>query len=109
MDHELNESYEFEVAKTGKEKKDEMRGVVDIFSQKLHLGASAKIAVLNVGDVCSYVKEASEFSIRFLHEPDPLDPAHSGIHDTIQDEMLIGELIAEKVGDTHPVKAFLTT
>jgi hypothetical protein len=39
-----------------------------------------------------------------LHEPEPDDPAHSGIHDIAQDEILIADLIAEKVEETYPVK-----
>ncbi len=50
------------------------------------------------------LREASMYSIRFLHEPEPDDSAHSGIHDTIQDEMMIAELIAERVAQIHPVK-----
>ncbi len=83
---------------------DEVRGIADILAHKLRLGASAKIAVLNVGEVCGYVEQASGFYIRFLHEPEPLDPAHSGIHDTAQDEILICELIAETVAESYPAK-----
>ena len=83
---------------------DEIKEVINMLSQKLHLGASAKIATLNVGTVCQYVQDVSMFSIRFLHEPESNDPAHSGIHDTDQDEMMIGELIAEKVENNYPVK-----
>lgn len=78
--------------------------VIAILSGKLRLGATAKLAVLNVGHVCRYVREASMYSIRFVHEPEPEDPAHSGIHDTAQDEMLIAELIIEKVEEIYPVK-----
>ena len=84
---------------------DEIRTVIDILSRKLQLGASARLAVLNVGAVCSHVTEASGFRIRFMHEPEPDDPAHSGIWDTNQDEMMISELIAQKVYEMHPVKA----
>ncbi len=77
---------------------------IAILSGKLRLGASAKLGVLNVGHVCRYVREASMYSIRFLHEPEPHDPVHSGIHDTAQDEMLIAELIAEKIEEIYPVK-----
>ncbi len=78
--------------------------VIAVLSDKLRLGASARLAVLNVGQVCRHVREASMYSLRFLHEPEPDDPVHSGIHDTAQDEMLIAELIAEKVEGLYPVK-----
>jgi hypothetical protein len=66
------------------------------------LGSTARIAVLNVGAVCTHVEMQSHFKIRVLHEPSSVDPSHSGIHDTIQDELMISELIAEQVIETHP-------
>ncbi len=83
---------------------DEIHAVVQILLKKLRLGASAAIAVLNVGEVGHYVHESSGFQIRFVHEPEPADFAHSGIFDTDQDEMMIAELIAEKVAESFPVK-----
>lgn len=71
-------------------------------SNNFKLGPKGKIAVLNVGSVCDYVEACSQFKIRVLHEPKAGDPSHSGIHDTIQDERLISELIAEKVIETYP-------
>lgn len=85
---------------------DEIRKVVEILSTKLRIGASAQIGVTNVEDVCRHVVKSSGVQIRFLHEPEPGDPAHSGIHDTDQDEMLIAELIVEKLVEAHPVRAF---
>jgi len=85
---------------------DEIRKVVKILSTKLRVGASAQIAVTNVGGVCRHVVESLGIQIRFLNEPEPDDPAHSGIHDTDQDEMLIAELIVEKIVEAHPVRAF---
>jgi len=80
----------------------EIQKVLEIFSSKLKLGSSAKIVILNVGNLCRHVRTYSMYSIRVLHEPEDDDPAHSGIHDTVQDEMLISELIAEKVSALHP-------
>lgn len=82
-----------------------IRAVIEILSTKLRLGSSAKIAVLEVGAVCAHVRRETGYAIRFLHEPEPDDPAHSGIHDTAADEMLIAELIVEAVEDVYPVKA----
>ena len=81
---------------------DEIRAVIDILSKKLRLGASARIAVLGVGAVCSHVQKETGYLIRFLHEPEPDDLAHSGIHDTAADEMMIAEIIAEAVEETYP-------
>lgn len=73
-----------------------------ILSGNLTLGTTARIAVLHVGTVCDYVKECSGYNIKVLHEPQPGDPSHSGIHDTIQDEIMIAELIVEKIVETYP-------
>ena len=83
---------------------EEIQAVIAILSQKLRLGSSARIAVLEVGSVCHYARMETGYSIRFLHEPEPDDPAHSGIHDTAQDEMLLAELIAEKVDESYTVR-----
>ncbi|KXB09252.1 hypothetical protein AKJ60_00595 [candidate division MSBL1 archaeon SCGC-AAA385M11] len=82
----------------------EIRAVIEILSQKLRLGSSARLAVLGVGAVYDHVRKETGYSIRVLHEPEPDDPAHSGIHDTAAGEMMIAELIAEAVEETHPVK-----
>lgn len=66
------------------------------------LGSTARIAVLNVGAVCTHVETQAHFKIRVLHEPSSVDPSHSGIHDTIQDELMISELISEKILETYP-------
>lgn len=82
----------------------EILAVIDILAKKLRLGSSARVAVLEVGIVCSHVRKETGYLLRFLHEPEPGDPAHSGIHDTKVDEMIIAELIAESVEETHMVQ-----
>lgn len=77
---------------------------------KLNLGSTAKIAVLNVGDMQDHVRKNSldHRDLRILHRPDEPsdkpDPSHSGIFDTEVDEQLIAELIAEKVLETYAAK-----
>ena len=85
----------------------EIRAVVGILAQKLSLKGTAGIAVTHIRDVCDYVSETSGFKIRFVYEPESNDPAHSGIYGTDQDEMMIAELIAEKVTEMHAVREFL--
>ncbi len=79
----------------------EIREVRWILSGSMSLGTTARIGVLNVGEVCTYVEEATGLNISVLHEPIPNDHSHCGIHDTSQDEDLIAELIAEKVLEIH--------
>lgn len=84
---------------------EEIRVVIDILSQKLSLGSSARIAVLGVGSVCAHVLTETGYPIQVLHEPEPNDPAHSGIHGSAVDEIIIAGLIAESVEEMHPVKS----
>ncbi len=81
-----------------------------VLSTKRNLGSTAKIAVLNVGDMKDHVRQNSPDprDLRVLHRPDEPpdmpDPSHSGIFDTRQDEQLIAELIAEKILETFAAK-----
>jgi hypothetical protein len=78
-------------------REDPVKKAAAIFKQKLNIGSTARMAVLNVGNMCRHVKTRTASTICVLHEPSKNDPAHAGIHDTAQDEMIIAELIAETV------------
>ena len=67
----------------------------------LVLGATAKIAVLNVGETCEYIERAG-FRIEVLHDPRANDFSHSGIFGILQDELTISLLIAEKILEVYP-------
>ena len=69
----------------------------------LVLGATAKIAVLNVGETCEDVERAG-FKIGILHEPKARDSSHSGFFGILQDELKISLLIAEKVLEVYPAR-----
>lgn len=79
-----------------------------VLATKLNLRSSARIAVLNVGEIQEHAQNEclDALIIRILHRPDEPpekpDPSHSGIFDTDLDEPLITELIAEKVIETYP-------
>jgi len=83
-------------------KEDPVRKAASIFKEKLNVGSTARMAILNVGNMCRHVKTQTVLTIRVLHEPGKNDPAHAGIHDTAQDEMIIAELITETVDTLHP-------
>ena len=83
-------------------KEDPVRKVASIFKEKLNVGSTARMAILNVGNMCHHVKTQTALTIRVLHEPGKNDPAHAGIHDTAQDEMIIAELITETVDTLYP-------
>lgn len=77
-----------------------------IYFAKLSVGVSAKIAVLNVGEVCNKVFTESPDSrnLEILHDPLESDPSHSGIYNLRNDDELIAELILETVLETYPAR-----
>lgn len=81
-----------------------VREATAAMARNMRLGSTAKIAVLNVGQACNYVHDTAGYSIRVLHKPEQNNEAHSGIHDTGQNEMVIAELLAEKVSEMRAVK-----
>jgi len=87
-------------------RQEEIGEIRKILRSKLTLRASAKIAVLNVGEIIKYVRsnspEAQE--LRILHEPEDNDPSHSGIYGYSYDDHLIADLIAETVQEIYPAR-----
>jgi hypothetical protein len=82
----------------------ELRG---IYAAKLSVGARAKIAVLNVGEVREKVVTESldKRELDVLHDPLVDDPSHSGIYNLKQDDELIAELILEVVCEAYSARA----
>lgn len=72
----------------------------------LGIGPRARIAVLNVGEMRGYVHKNSDDrrTLRVLHEPKDNDPSHSGIHGLKFEDVLIADLIAQKIKEIHPAK-----
>jgi len=96
----------------GKENRVEEIGEVQkILALKMQcVGSTARIAVLNVGETCGYVKLNSDDKriLRVLHEPSTKpynDPSHSGIHNLKLEDALIADLIAQTVKEVYPAKA----
>lgn len=78
-----------------------------IYSRKFNkVGMSAKIAVLNIGEVCEKVltKSPDRRKLEVLHAPIENDPSHSGIYNLKQDDELIAELILELVRETYSAR-----
>ena len=87
----------------------EINEIRNIYSEKFNVGARAKIAVLNVGEVREKVLTESpdKQNIEVLHDPienDLYDPSHSGIYNLKQDDELIAELILETVHENYPAR-----
>lgn len=78
-----------------------------IYATKLRVGARAKIAVLNVGEVREKVRRESPDgrNLSVLHDPLAGDPSHSGIYNLKQDDELIAELIREVVSEAYSARA----
>lgn len=82
----------------------EITEIRNIYSAKLSIGARAKIAVLNVGEVREKVLKESQDrrNLEVLHNPENDDPSHGGIYNLKQDDELIAELILETVRESYP-------
>ncbi len=90
---------------------EQIAAVRRVLSTKIAPGSTARLAVLQVGDVKEYVAQIGPDKrlLRILHRPDEPpeypDPSHSGIFDTESDEEMIVELISERVLETYPAKS----
>ncbi len=89
---------------TGRE--EEVAKLRDVYSSRLAVKATAKVAILNVGEACENVREGSPDNrqLDVLHDPIGDDISHSGIYNLIEDDELIAELLLEIVCETHQAK-----
>ncbi|MEE8553789.1 MAG: hypothetical protein V3S72_10855 [Desulfobacterales bacterium] len=89
---------------------DTITRIREVYDSRLTVGALAKIAILNVGEVCEKVQTESpdERKLDILHDPienDHIDISHSGIYNLRADDELIAELILETVSETHQARS----
>lgn len=86
----------------------EITKIRTIYSETFTVGARAKIAVLNVGEVCKKIlKESPDGrNIEVQHDPLMNDPSHSGIYKLKQDDELIAELILETVCESYSARKY---
>lgn len=84
----------------------EIRELQDLYSRKLKVGSTARIAILNVGAFRNKVaRESSDGRLlQVTHEPEFDDPTHAGIHGIPHDDEMVAELIAESVLEIHPAR-----
>jgi hypothetical protein len=86
----------------------QIRDLQKLYTKKLKVGATARIAILNVGTLRTKVERESPDSrlLRVLHEPEePDDPSHAGIYEIPHDDEIIAELIAQVVLEKYPARA----
>lgn len=84
----------------------EIRELRKVLDSKLQLGAKARIAALNTGELRRYVwvNGPDGRELRVLHEPEPGDPSYSGIFNLLPEHDLIADLLAEVIQATYPAK-----
>lgn len=82
---------------------EEIRAICQAYAQKgRDVGANSRFAILHTGSTVHSVQQKAKESIRFLHDPEPLDSSHSGIFNVPLDDDVIADLIAESVQGLHP-------
>ena len=80
------------------------------YSKFNRIGAGAKLAVLNISEVCDKVLKESRDrrKLEILHDPEVTpeyeDLSHSGIYHLRHDDELIAELILETVREIYPAR-----
>ena len=84
----------------------EITKIRTIYSETFTVGARARIAILNVGEVREKVLTESPDgrNLEVLHDPLINDPSHSGIYNLKQDDELIAELVLETVRDSYSAR-----
>ena len=86
----------------------EVRKIQKIYSATFNrVGASARTAILNVGQVRHKVRTESpdRRNLEVLHDPIPhSDQSHSAIYNLKHDDELIAELILEAVHEDYPAR-----
>lgn len=88
-------------------RKSEITKIRTIYSETFTtVGARAKIAILNVGEVRKKVLTESPDgrNLEVRHDPLVNDPSHSGIYKLKQDDELIAELILETVCESYSAR-----
>jgi hypothetical protein len=70
-----------------------------MLATKRKIGSTACLARLNVGDAKAMVRGASggRLTISIKHEPEPIDPSHSGIYGVPEDSTDIQDALAMAV------------
>lgn len=87
----------------------ELRELRVLYRRKFSVGEGAKITILNVGRVRSWVRDNSpdQRNLEVRHEPldgNGQDPSHSGIFNVRYDDELIAELIVQAISETYPAR-----
>lgn len=84
----------------------EITEIQRVSATKRKVGATARLAVAAVGEVCAVVRSGSDDAREpgVLHEPEdtPPDPSHAGIHSLRHDDLVIAVLLSRAFSELHP-------
>ena len=77
-----------------------------VLAKKRKIGASARWAILNVGQARSVVAPGSQArsQLSAVHEPELQDPSHSGLYGVPEDDNMIPELLAQAISGIVPAR-----
>lgn len=77
-----------------------------IYSNKFSVGKTAKIAIIQVGQMCNKVRMESHDrrNLSVVHAPSFDDESHSEIYNLRPDNELIAELILETILESYPAR-----
>ncbi|MCH7612937.1 MAG: hypothetical protein IIB45_06205 [Candidatus Marinimicrobia bacterium] len=95
------------------DREDEISEIRNVYSAKFTVSKNAKLAVLNVGELCKKVVEKSpdHRMLEVFHTPiissgsELGDPSHSEIYHLMPDHETIAELIVQTIQQTYPARA----
>ena len=90
----------------------EIEEIARVLASKRTVGATARLAVLNVGQARETVRAKSHNNVMLsvLHEPEtepgrPQDPSHAGLYGVPADDNTVPELLAVAVLDVHQARS----
>jgi hypothetical protein len=77
-----------------------------LIDKGMKLTTNGRLAVLHLQTVIDHVRSRSldGRSITAHHEPEPLDPSHTGLYGYTGDDQLIADLIAQVVEEVHKAR-----
>lgn len=79
----------------------QLRVLRQVLAAKRKIGASARLALMRVGNIRETVRRGIGVDLSVEHEPEEADPSHSGIYGVVEDEMVVPDLLASAVDEVY--------
>jgi len=84
---------------------DQLEKLRKVFAKKFRVAATARFAVLNVGNLRVTVMRGSGLDLTVLHEPQADDISHAEINGIVEQDELVAELLLQTlIPPTYPAK-----